>query len=189
MGVPLSCSVLLFRRAGLLEKSFNESAEYLFQTHHGYNPATRSMQCARRNDALKLWAAWRYHGDDGYERRIDKLFRLARRAARMIEADPDLSLSLEPESFNVCFEVAGCSSAEICDRLEREARILVSHVPAAGRRAIRLVCVNPDLTEVDLETFFREVKAAAAGIGSPGDALTARTPDSRASNGSATVHP
>ena len=164
MGVPLSCSVLLVRRAGLLEKHFNESAEYLFQTQEGYNSARRSLQCARRNDALKLWAAWRYHGDAGYARRIDRLFALARRAAEMIEADPDLSLSLEPESFNVCFEVRGRPSAEICDQLEHEARILISHVPIGERRAIRLVCVNPDLNEADLEIFFREVKEAAAAL-------------------------
>ncbi len=162
MNVPLSCSVLLMRRAGLLEKHFDETADYLFQTHDdGYNPARRSLQCARRNDALKLWAAWRRHGDDGYARRIDKLVSLARRAAAMVEADPDLSLSLEPESFNVCFEVQGVPSAEICDRLERQARLLVSHVPGGGRDAIRLVCINPDLTGADLETFFREVKEAA----------------------------
>ncbi len=164
MGVPLSCSVLLLRRAGLLEKHFNESAEYLFQTQDGHNPATRSLQCARRNDALKLWAGWRRHGDQGYARRIDLLFSLARRAARMVEADPALRLCLEPESFNVCFEVKGRSSAEICDRLEREARALVSHVPFGGRQAIRLVCINPAVTEADLETFFREVKTAAGGL-------------------------
>ncbi len=169
MGVPLSCSVLLVRRAGLLEKHFDESAEYLFQTHDdGYNPARRSLQCARRNDALKLWAAWRRHGDRGYARRIDRLFSLARRAAAMVEADPDLTLSLEPESFNVCFEVRGASSAQVCDRLEREGRVLVSHVQHEGRQAIRLVCINPDLTEADLETFFREVKTAAAGISAEG---------------------
>ncbi len=163
MGVPLSCSVLLMRRSGLLEKHLNESAEYLFQTHDdGYNPARRSLQCARRNDALKLWAAWRRHGDDGYARRIDRLFALARRAVEMIEADPELVLSLQPESFNVCFEVRGASSAEICERLEREARLLVSHVPIGDRQAIRLVCVNPALGESDLENFFREVKQVAA---------------------------
>ncbi len=165
MGVPLSCSVLLVRRGGLLEKHFNESAEYLFQTQDdGHNPARRSLQCARRNDALKLWAAWRRHGDDGYARRIDQLFDLARRAVAMIEADADLRLCLEPESFNVCFEVIGRPSAEICDRLEREARLLVSHVPAGGRQAIRLVCINPAITEADLETFFHEVKAVAASL-------------------------
>ncbi len=163
-GAPLSCSALLLRRPGLLEKHFNEAAEYLFQTQEGYNPARHSLQCARRNDALKLWAAWRRHGDAGYARRIDKLFQQARRAVEMIEADPDLRLSLEPESLNVCFEVKAASSAEICDRLEREARILVSHVPIGDRRAIRLVCINPAITEGDLEIFFREIKTVAAGL-------------------------
>ena len=179
MGVPLSCSVLLVRHAGLLEKHFNESAEYLFQTHDdGHNPARRSLQCARRNDALKLWAAWRRHGDAGYARRIDRLFDLARKAVAMIEADPDLRLCLEPESFNVCFEVRGASSAEICDRLEREARLLVSHVPAGGRQAIRLVCINPEISEADLETFFQEVKMVAAGIRGKPNPLASRKPES-----------
>ncbi len=168
-GVPLSCSVLLVRRRGLLEKHFGEEAEYLFQTHSDYNPAQRSMQCARRNDALKLWAAWKHHGDAGYARRIDRLFALAGRAAEQVTADPELLLcdlqrSQPPASFNVCFSVAGCSSVEICEQLERESRLVVSHVRVGGRRWIRLVCIHPDLTEADLDIFFREVKTVARAI-------------------------
>lgn len=162
MSVPLSCSVLLVRRPGLLQKHFGESAEYLFQTQEAFNPGQRSIQCARRNDALKLWAAWRFHGDDGYARRIDDLFGLARYATEKVVRDPALRLCHQPESFNVCFEVIGHSSVEICERLEEEGRIVVSHVPLEGRRVIRLVCVNPDLSRQDIDVFFREVTAVAA---------------------------
>ncbi len=168
LAVPLSCSVLLLRHRGLLAKSFSESAEYLFQSNDDYDPGQRSMQCARRNDAFKLWAAWRHHGDEGYARRIDNLFALARRAAEMVEADPELQLCHRPQFLNVCFEAPQSSSVEICERLEREARLVVSHVPLNGRRVIRLVCVNPDLTEADLVTFFDEVKAVARSLGREG---------------------
>ncbi len=164
MIMPVNCSLLLVRQRGLLEKHLGESAGYLYQTHDAYNPAQRSIQCGRRNDALKLWAAWRHHGDAGYARRIDHLFRLAERAVEIIEADPELRLVRRPPSLNVCFEVAGRSSAEISDLLARESRAVVSHVPLDGRRVIRLICVNPDLDEADIEVFFREVKAVAAGI-------------------------
>lgn len=164
LAVPLSCSVLLVRRRGVLAESFSESAEYLFQTHDGYNPGERSIQCARRNDAFKLWAAWRHHGDDGYARRIRHLVALARRASEMIEADSELSLCHRPAFLNICFDVPGRSCAEICERLEQESRVVVSHVPLGGRRVIRLVCVNPDLTEADLVTFFDEVKTVARSL-------------------------
>lgn len=171
MGVPLNCSLLLLRRRGQLETHFGESADYLFQSHREFNPAQRSMQCARRNDALKLWAAWRHHGDEGYARRIDKLFALARYAAERIAADPDLRLCRRPESFNVCFVVTGCSSVELCERLEREERLVLSHVQVAGERALRLVCVNADLTEADIDTFFRQVKLVADAVRAPAAAL------------------
>ena len=66
MGTPLSCSVILCRRSGMLRKHFEEGASYLFQTcADDFDHGKRSMQCGRRNDALKLWAAWKAHGDAG----------------------------------------------------------------------------------------------------------------------------
>ena len=162
MAVPLSCSALLLARRGLLARHLDESADYLFQSEADeLNPGRRSLQCGRRNDALKLWAAWQLHGDRGYERRIDRLFELAAWAARRIDADPDLELVLPPESINVCFAVPGRSSAAICERLDDEGRLLIGHGEAAGRRAIRLVCVDPDLDEADLGTALAEIKRAA----------------------------
>ena len=165
MGVPLPCSALLLRRRGLLARHLNEAADYLFQSEADeLNPGTRSLQCGRRNDALKLWAAWQLHGDRGFEERIDRQFELARHAAAVITEDPELELVMEPPSINVCFEVEGRSSAAVCDRLDREGRLLVGHGSAGGRRAIRLVCINPDLQERDLDDAIAEVKRAAAEL-------------------------
>jgi glutamate/tyrosine decarboxylase-like PLP-dependent enzyme len=165
MGVPLSCSAILLRRRGLLQKHLDESADYLFQTHtDDLNPGTRSLQCGRRNDALKLWAAWQFHGDDGYDARLRRVVGLARYAAQRIQDDPEMDLVVWPESVNVCFEVRKTPSEAICERLDREARLLIGHGRVDGRCAIRLVCVNPDLTEGDIDAALDEIKRAAAEL-------------------------
>jgi sulfinoalanine decarboxylase/sulfinoalanine decarboxylase/aspartate 1-decarboxylase len=165
MGVPLPCSALLLARRGLLSRHLSEVADYLFQSDtDDLNPGTRSLQCGRRNDALKLWAAWKLHGDHGYDRRLSRLFALARYAAGEIAARPDFELVMAPESINVCFEVPGKSSVEICDRLSREGRLLIGHGTARGRRAIRLVCVNPDLEKGDIDGALDAVRQAAAAL-------------------------
>lgn len=165
LGVPLPCSAILVRRRGLLARSLNEPAEYLFQADdESLNPGTRSIQCGRRNDALKLWATWKLQGDDGLADRVRRLFSLAHRAAELVDADPDLELVLWPQSVNVCFVVPGHSTAAICDALDDGARYKISHGMALGRRALRLVCVNPDLTETDLRDFLAAVKEVAAGL-------------------------
>ena len=165
MGVPLSCSTILLKRRGLLSEHFKESAPYLFQTHDDeFNPGTRSIQCGRRNDALKLWAAWFAHGDRGYEARIDRLFRLADHAAGKITDNPDLTLTIQPESINVCFEVRGKDSSMICNRLDAKGRLKIGFGEAFGSRAIRLVCVNPDFDEEDIDHFIDEVKTVAADL-------------------------
>ncbi len=165
MGVPLSCSVVLMRRRDLLLRNYSEAADYLFQADSDHlNPGTSSLQCGRRNDALKLWAAWMHHGDEGYDARIGRMFELAQYAARRIEADPALSLTLPPPSVNVCFEVAGRSSAAICGGLDDESRLKIGHGIVEGRCAIRLVTVNPDLKEEDIDHALNEIKDVAAGL-------------------------
>lgn len=165
MGVPLTCSVALFRERGLLQRSLDESATYLFQRDDDdYNPGVRSLQCGRRNDALKLWAAWQHHGDEGYQRRVERQFALAAHAVGVIDADPSLTLVRRPQSINICFEVEGVDAREICDLLDRTGRVKVSHGTVDGRPTIRLVCANPDLSEADIDEFYSEVRWAAAQI-------------------------
>ncbi len=163
MGVPLSCSAILMKRRGLLDKHFNERATYLFQADADeLNPGTRSIQCGRRNDALKVWAAWLFHGDEGFRERVDRLFALASYAAKQIDADSAFELLARPESINVCFELKGHSSAEICHRLDEERRLKIGFGQVGEREAIRLVCINPDLDERDLDRALDEIKTVGA---------------------------
>lgn len=159
LGVPLSCSAILTRERGLLHASLNEKASYLFQSDEDdYDLGTLSLQCGRRNDALKLWAAWQHHGAHGFGERIDRLFDLAHYAAERIDATPGLRLCQWPEAGNVCFEVADRRSDDVCERLRRRALAMVGYGVVRGRRVIRMAVVNGDMDRHDIDAFLEAVE-------------------------------
>jgi glutamate/tyrosine decarboxylase-like PLP-dependent enzyme len=165
MGVPLTCSILLLREHGLLERHLGEDAEYLFQVDTPeLNPGLRSIQCGRRNDALKLWAAWQHHGDAGYRARVERLLALRDHVVARIEASPDLRMCHVPESLNVCFEMPGVSSELLCSELNTRGLAVVGHARVNGRSTIRLVIANPAQSEVVLDEFLAAVSQVGAGL-------------------------
>jgi glutamate/tyrosine decarboxylase-like PLP-dependent enzyme len=160
LGVPLSCSAILVRERGPLFDSLSEQASYLFQNDSAeYDLGEISLQCGRRNDALKLWAAWQHHGDRGFGDRIDHLFALTRYAESIVNADPDLELSCPVESITVCFEVAGYSSDLLCEALRRNGDAVVGYSIVGSRKVVRLAITNGAMTEQDIDAFFTRLKA------------------------------
>ncbi|MFI4894671.1 MAG: pyridoxal phosphate-dependent decarboxylase family protein [Phycisphaerales bacterium JB058] len=175
MGVPLICSVMLTREPGMTTTHFDESATYLFQQDEDrLNPGTRSLQCGRRNDALKLWAAWQHLGDEGYEKRLHRQMELAAHFRGRVAEDPELTLSFEPEWINVCFEVTGKPSDKICDLLDKRQLAKLGWGIVFGRRVIRMVCVNPALTEADMDELLANVKLVAKELPEADNAIDNR---------------
>lgn len=167
MGVPLMCSVGLTREPDLMRKHFDETASYLFQQEfgpdHGWlNPGTRSLQCGRRNSALKLWAQWQALGDDGYAARVEKQLALAQHAAACVRSMPGFELTHDPVWATVCFEVMGRSSRVICDLLNDSGELKVGYGVVHGRRVIRLVTVDPSLSFRDIERMIDAIARAGA---------------------------
>gem|GEM_PF-1516235 len=61
MNIPLLAAVLLVKNPDILYNNFHEDADYLFQMDEkDLNPGNKSIQCGRRNDALKVWTALKY---------------------------------------------------------------------------------------------------------------------------------
>lgn len=159
--VPLTCSVLLTRKPGLCAKHFDEPASYLFQEEALFDPGRASLQCARHNDALKLWLSWKHHGDEGLARRIDRLFELSAHLTARVRASPRLRLSKEPASINVCFEVVGKSSRRLCRGLWEQGVAKIGHAVVDGREVVRWVLVNPEIETADLDAVLDELLALA----------------------------
>ncbi|KIG13873.1 Aromatic-L-amino-acid decarboxylase [Enhygromyxa salina] len=165
MGVPLTCSALLLREPGLLDRHLGEDAHYLFQTDEDQlNPGLRSIQCGRRNDPLKLWAAWQHHGDDGYDARFAQLFALRDHVVARIDAHPDLRMSHAPQSLNVCFEMDGVSSEQLCLQLNQRGLAVVGYGRVNGRDTIRLVIANPAQTSAVLDQFLEDLVATGSEL-------------------------
>jgi glutamate/tyrosine decarboxylase-like PLP-dependent enzyme len=159
MGVPLTCSVLL------LEHHLGEDAEYLFQADTpALNPGLRSIQCGRRNDPLKLWAAWQRHGDAGYRARFERLLHLRDHVVAKIHAHPQLRMCHEPQCLNVCFEMPGVSSERLCNELNARGLAVVGHGRVNGRSTIRLVIANPEQREDVLDTFLTDLVALGSQL-------------------------
>lgn len=165
MGVPLTCSALLVRDPEILTASFSEAADYLFQNDNDFiNPGKRSIQCGRRNDALKLWAAWQHLGDEGWAKRLERQRSLARYLAAQVDANPALELCEEPSLTMVNFVAPGKSSPRICEVLHARGDAIVGYGDCGGVESIRMVTMNPEVTEAQLDRLIDEIVAIAAEL-------------------------
>lgn len=171
MGAPLSCSVVLVRERGLLAASLDENASYLFQADDDeLNPGTRSVQCGRRNDALKLWALWQSLGDEGLAKRLARLRSLALCAAGLVRSAPGLELVREPEFVNVCFRVEGVDADELCAELSDRGLALIGYALVDGEKVVRLTLSNAVVDEEDLRLLFRRLQQVASECAAVGAA-------------------
>ncbi len=162
MNVPITASFLLLKEKGLLHKHLSEKAAYLFQ-QEGFDLdlGNASIQCGRRVDALKVWAAWKYYGAKGLAERIDHLFEMAAYAAQLIEKDPELELFRVPESVNVCFNVKGWDAEKVCAQLHQKGLAMVGYSQTKGAKFIRMACINADISLKEVEEFLDIVKTVA----------------------------
>ena len=173
MGAPLTCSVLLTKEANACHAALSEQASYLFQGDSDLlNPGTRSLQCGRRNDALKLWSAWLYHGDTGWSRRIERQRNLALALAEEVKSRPRLKLCEPPPYLNVCFEVISEEGQDLidhralCHEVQVKQEALVGYATFSGSSAldevvIRAAVINPECTLNELKHLLDAIERAA----------------------------
>src|SRR5690606_28499888 len=171
MNIPLICSVLLVREKGWLYDYFNTfDTSYIYHEDETseYDLGPKSLQCGRRVDALKLWLAWKFYGDEGYVNRIDHLFDLAAYATEWVDRHPQLQLMFPTQSLNVNFRF---SDPEITDHDEFNRQLrqnllvsgksMVNYCHLEKGLSIRLILLNPELSTADLDQFFGNFIAAA----------------------------
>jgi len=165
MNIPLLAAVFLVKDPNVFYRNFSESADYLFQMDdYDLNPWTKTLQCGRRNDALKVRTALKYLWDEWYQKRINKEFENAQYAVSIIKKNSELELILEPEWINVCFCVKNKSPEKICNLLDTEWLIKVSYGSWQSKTFIRMICVDPDISFHDIDYFFDCIKRVSYKI-------------------------
>lgn len=160
LGAPLSTSILVVKDKNNLYNSFNNRADYLYQTHNEeFNLGQTSFECGRRNNALKFWAMWKSIGTKGIAKIIEHEFDLADKARSYININPDYKLYSFEDSLSVCFNYKDFDPVDLCNKLYEKNRLMIGYGCFHQKRFIRLVLVNSENTYDDLKRFFEVLES------------------------------
>ena len=155
LGAPLSTSVLVVRDRDDLYNSFNNDANYLYQTHdQEFNLGKTSFECGRRNNSLKFWAMWKAIGTNGIASIVENEFKLADVARDYIKKNSNYKLYSFEESLSVCFTYKDFDSEDLCAKLYEKNTLMVGFGNFKDTSFIRLVVVNCENSVDDLMHFF-----------------------------------
>jgi sulfinoalanine decarboxylase/sulfinoalanine decarboxylase/aspartate 1-decarboxylase len=163
LGTPLGCSLIVVKDKKHLHDSFSNDASYLYQTDHDdFNLGKMSLQCGRRNDALKLWVLWKSIGTNGLEALVDKQFKLADVARDYVRAHPDYTDYSVDASVSVCFNYKNIPAEDICTQLYEHSELLVGYGSFRDDTFIRLVTINAGNETEDILKFFETLESFVA---------------------------
>ncbi|MEL6687228.1 MAG: pyridoxal-dependent decarboxylase [Pseudomonadota bacterium] len=160
LGTPLSCSMIFVKDASHLHASFSNEASYLYQTDHDdFNLGKMSLQCGRRNDALKLWALWKSVGTNGLAAYVEQQFALADQARAYVREHPDYTDYSVDDTVAVCFNYKGIDPKILCTALYEHEQLLVGYGSFRDDAFVRLVTVNGHNQLDDMSNFFQTLEA------------------------------
>ncbi len=175
MGIPLICSAFIVKDAEILRAvcSNGNTAHYLYlETGEDVDLGLYSLQCGRRNDALKLWLAWREIGDAGWAKMLDSFMKLADYLERSVNENESLEMMSNRMWTNVCFRYVGSSpeenlnhiNTELRKRLIHDGRFMVSRSTIDGNIVLRSVIANRSISEASLDSFLECVVSIGKDI-------------------------
>jgi len=171
MGTPLVCSAFLVKDVDLLRRvcSHTGDAHYLF--HHDselLDLGRFSLQCGRRNDALKLWLAWREKGDAGWARLVERYVDLADYLQGLIEHDDRFEMMSNRVWSNVCFRYVSDNPNEFNSALRKRiierGRFMLSRSNIGNDVVLRAVISNSQVDESSLDELIEEIHIVASEI-------------------------
>lgn len=159
LSTPLSCSIIVTQHKKHLHDSFSNDATYLYQTDGDeLNLGKTSLQCGRRNDALKFWTLWKAVGTKGLEAIVDKQFELADIAREYIRQHPDYTLYSFDDSISICFNYKDIPADDLCTELYEKGELMVGHGSFKGQQFVRMVTINPGNDRAEIEDFFKTIE-------------------------------
>lgn len=160
IGTPLTCSLIFVKDKKNLYDSFSNDAEYLYQTDHDeFNLGKTSLQCGRRNDALKFWTLWKSVGTKGLEKIVDQQFILADVARDYIRNNSNYTMYSYDESISICFNYKNIPPRDICTALYEKSELMVGYGSFGEDEFIRLVTINAQNEPEDILNFFKVLES------------------------------
>ncbi len=149
---PFDCAALLYREPELARAVHSQEASYLDVIHERegeWNPSDYAYHLTRRARGLPLWFSLAVHGTDSYRDAIEATLALARAAAALIRAEPQLELVREPDLSIVLFRRRGWTRGDYLRWSEDLLAAQTAFVtPSAwqGEPVVRLAFLHPGTT-------------------------------------------
>jgi len=163
LNTSLTCSLIVTKERSDLLKSFSNDADYLYQTDDDeFNLGKTSLQCGRRNDALKVWTLWKSIGTRGIKQMVDNQFLLADVARAYISNHVDYTLYSFENSISICFNYKNTDPIKLCRDLYENGTLMVGHGSFRGQNFIRLITINSTYSEADILQFFNVLEQFVA---------------------------
>jgi L-2,4-diaminobutyrate decarboxylase len=175
MMLPLAAGMVLVRDEADLTQAFAQHAPYLFHQPAGeraWDQGTRSFQCSRRADAIKLWVALQRYGTAGIASLYDRQCATTRALFDLIRSRRDFEAMHEPEGNILCFRWVGDRTAsddaldainlDVRSRYNRSGQGWLTTTVLDGRRVLRVTLMNPRTTVTHLDRLLRELAVEAA---------------------------
>jgi aromatic-L-amino-acid decarboxylase len=149
LGVPKSCSAVLFRERGSLVTAFGHHERYMLHEGDIANPVDRTFEYSRPLRSLRLWMAFRIHGAAQYRRWIESTLSRARELVTLIEAAEDFELLHEPMLSTVCFrhlppgvDDLDAHNARLGRAMQTDGRVYLAPAALDGMTCLRACFVN-----------------------------------------------
>jgi len=166
MGLPLVCSAFLIKKPEILRKicSHGNVAHYLFLGDaEDVDLGRISLQCGRRNDALKLFLAWREKGDAGWARLVENYTDLADYLQAKVEDHSNLEMMSTRDWSNVCIRYTSDGidhnevNSTLRDRLVKTGNFMISQSNIGENTILRPVIANPSVGKETIDDLVDEI--------------------------------
>ena len=152
---PFDACALIYRNPEKARAAHTQEAGYLEPLANGeWNPSDYAIQLTRRTRGLPFWFSLAAHGTKRYAEAMDKTMALARDAADLIKAQPNLELISEPELSIVAFKRKGWSSDDYnrwSAKLLNDQIGFVTPSSHEGEPILRFAIVNPWTSITDIK--------------------------------------
>jgi aromatic-L-amino-acid decarboxylase len=149
LGVPKSCSAVMFRERGSLVTAFGHQERYMLHEGDIANPVDRTFEYSRPLRSLRLWMAFRIHGAAQFRAWIEGTLAHARQLTELIDRSPAFELLHAPMLSTVCFRhvPAGVGdldahNARLGRAMQTDGRVFLAPAAIDGMTCLRVCFVN-----------------------------------------------
>lgn len=153
---PFDACALIYRNPELARDVHTQHASYLDTLKDGsWSPSDYAIQLTRRTRGLPFWFSLAAHGTDAYTDAMEHTIAVAKSAAELIRAHPNLELVCEPELSIVAFTRKGWEAKDYQNWSDTLLADQVGFIPPSshhGQAILRFAIVNPwtKLTDIEL---------------------------------------